>query len=112
MLSVEMSNMLESMQRLAFRIIYGFNIDYATLLAEKNVGTLKERREEAFGNYAIKLSNSERFKCWFPLNEAEVNTRGKKKYKEEYARTKRLYDSPIYAMRRFLNNYEEEKITR
>ena len=106
MINDELSNSLEKMQKLAFKIIFGFDKNYDVILAEKNVKTLKERRQTAFENYAIKLSNSSKFKHWFPLNEVQVDTRRKKKYIEEYARTQRLYDSPIYAMRRFLNNYE------
>ena len=106
MITEEMSNLLENMQKLALRIIFGFDKDYTTILAEKNIISLKDRRQLAFENFAVKLSSSSRFKHWFPLNEAEVNMRGRKKYQEVYARTKRLYESPLFAMRRFMNSQE------
>ena len=54
------------------------------------------------------MANSERFGSWFPRNDNVRELRRTKTYKEEYARTERLYNSPLYAMRRILN---EEDIT-
>ena len=53
--------------------------------------------------------DSERFGRLFPMNTTEemnMNLRTVKKYKEEYARTERLYNSPLFAMPRYANeNY-------
>ena len=103
MLTAEMSEELERMQRLAIRIIYGFDKKYLTILAEKNILTLEDRRKNAFDNYALNLAKSVRFKHWFTENNSNLELRRMSKYTEEFARSKRLYDSPIFAMRRRLN---------
>ena len=64
---------------------------------------MEERRKQAFDNFIIKSSQSERFKQWFPENASDINLRNPKMYREDYARTQRLYNSPIYSMRRELN---------
>ena len=64
--------------------------------------TLRERRVEQCDKFAAKCATSDRFEDWFPKNEGR-RVRGSKEYKEEFARCKRLYDSPLYYMRRRLN---------
>ena len=103
MLNCSMKEELEKMQKPALKIIFGFDKEYAAILAENNIQSLEKRREDAFLNYATKLSNSERFKEWFPEQEHKTDLRQRKKYREDFARTNRLYNSPIYAMRRLLN---------
>ena len=103
MISADMNSKLENMQKLALRIIFGFDKKYEVILAENNITTLEERRSQAFDNFAIKCSLSGRFSEWLPVNDCERTLRTSKKYREEYARSSRLYKSPIYAMRRRLN---------
>ena len=111
MLSKEMSDRLESLQRKALRIIYGFGIPYEELLAIANVSTLQERRNEASIQFANKLVQSERFKRYFPINNCDgVETRRRRKYLEENCRTSRLYNSPLFFLRRLLNqSYDDEE---
>ena len=106
LLTCEMSEKIEGMQKLALRIIFGFDKSYTEILIENNMTTMEERRKKMFCNYANKLVKSERFTKWFPENNCSVNLRGKKKYKEVHANTNRLYNSPVFAMRRLLNEQE------
>ena len=60
-----------------------------------------------FKNFAIKMSKSERFsRKWLPKVDDDERRalRGMKEYIEFQARTERLFKSPIYHMRRVLNN--------
>ena len=107
MLTEKMSEDLERQQRRALKIIYGFGESYSCLLNKTGLKTLRLRREEACKNFAKKLLESTRFNYLFPENEYEeeaVVLRKTKKYKEEYAKTNRLYNSPLFYMRRELNN--------
>ena len=109
MLSKEQSNWLERQQKRALKVIYGFEESYEEILERTGVQTLEERREIASNDFALKLVKSERFSGLFPLNhypEEMVGLRSQKKYKEKFARTDRLYKSPLYTMRRYFNqNY-------
>ena len=70
--------------------------------------TLKERREAAFASFTNKLVSSSRFQHLFPLKEAgPMELRNTKKYTETFARSNRLYNSPVYSMRRYLNGKED-----
>ena len=40
---------------------------------------------------------------WFKLNRNQTSNRNPKIYEEKFARTSRLYNSPLFAMRRELN---------
>ena len=109
MLSQEQSKRLENLQRKALRIIFGFDKTYETLLAESNIDSLQKRRDVASLNFAQKLVISGRFKHLFPLNYSQgMNTRNRRKYYEEQARTSRLFQSPLFYFRRLLNKQSEE----
>ena len=112
MLSKEQSERLEKLQRKVLRIIYGFENDYNVLLNLSGNVTLKERRESAVLKFARSLVSSDRFCHLFQESlPGEYNTRNKKRYIEEYARTSRLFNSPIFHYRRILNedwNDEED----
>ena len=106
MLTQTMSESLEKQQRRALRIIYGFDLSNQELLEKAKIRTMKERRIEAFEKFTVKLSNSSRFSSLFPENNVRAGNmelRHTKNYIEEFARTDRLYHSPVYAMRRYLN---------
>ena len=64
--------------------------------------TLEERREEALLKFAKKAVEGP-YKDWFPVRDSGRALRTGRKYVEEYARCDRLYNSPIFAMRRALN---------
>ena len=58
----------------------------------------------AFKKFTLQLIKNERYTDWFPLREqVNHNLRTKNPYKELHAKTKRLYDSPLFTMRRLLN---------
>ena len=112
MLTNEMTERLESLQRRALRIIFGFEKTYAELLSVSNLEKLHVRRERMCLNFALKLTNSPRFSKWFPTIEEGTgpSLRNRKIFKEEYARTSRLYNSPIFYMRRKLNEHFKNNI--
>ena len=96
---------IENCQKRVLRIIYGYQNTYEDLINAANIKTLEERRENMFEKFAIKMSKSERFsRKWLPKRENErENLRDSKKYIEFYARTDRMYNSPLFKMRRILN---------
>ena len=71
-----------------------------------NLKSLKSRREESFAKFANKTLTNPKYLHWFPLKNSRRLTRGTQKYKEEQAVGNRLYNSPIFAMRRLLNGNE------
>ena len=85
-------------------MMFGYNKSYSELLAESGLETLSDRRTKALKKFAEKCVKNDMYSDLFPLNEVEVNTRDKKKYKEIFARSDRLYKSPVFTMRRLLNN--------
>ena len=105
MLTLSQTNDLESLQRRAMKIIYGYDADYGSILDNKPIDSLTERREEMFKKYAVKCSKNARVKDkWLPLKQAgPYNTRHQAKYIEETCKTERLKNSPIYQIRRRMN---------
>ena len=106
MLTQEQKKMIERLQLRVMKIIYGLTVSYRTVLEATGLQTLEERRCEIVRKFAEKTSNNERFReKWFPKNhDTNHLTRFPKVYREENCRTNRLYNSPIYTMRRILNN--------
>ena len=84
--------------------MYGYDKSYGALLRLSGLETLKSRREVHFQKFAKKTSENVNYKHLFPKNTSSVRTRHSKLFKEEFARTDRLYNSPVFAMRRALNN--------
>ena len=110
MLTEELSKRLERQQSMAPKVIYGFDNSYEYLLNLSGNVRLSERRENACTKFAGKLLESDRFSHLFPLNdypEDMVNLRSTKIYKEFHARTVRLYNSPLYSIRRRINELLE-----
>ena len=107
MLTNEQIQTIERQQKRALKIIYGFNLHYEDILAIKGLSTQEERRNLASQKFAQKLLITPRFQYLFPENvypEEMAELRNKKKYKEFQAKTDRLYKSPLYTMRRYLND--------
>ena len=106
MLTDEMSTLIEQLQLCAMKIIYGNCVSNATVLSLTDLEPLSTRRENAIQKFAVKTSLNPRFaNKWFPKNENNnYNTRHPKIYKEFACKTSRLYNSPLYHMRRVLNN--------
>jgi hypothetical protein len=100
---------LEKLQSQSLKIVFGFDKSYRTVLELSGLETLGERRRAASLRFARKCLTSQ-YSHWFPLNEATRQTRHKKMFREDFARCERLKNSPIYRMRRLLNEEEESKI--
>ena len=108
MLTVEQDINLERQQKRALKIIYGFGKEYEELLSLSGLSSLKERKIKGCADFTIKMSNSDRFSDLFPINNVHVEaaeTRNRRIYYESFARTNRLYNSPLYSMRRYLNEH-------
>ena len=74
------------------------------------IETLEQRRKRAFLKFSNTAVLNERYKEWFPTIREErrnMNLRSVKTYQEFNCRTNRLYNSPLFAMRRVLNSPEE-----
>ena len=102
-LTLSQASALERLQSQALKAIYGYEHSYRALLEKSGLKTLQQRRDERGEKFAKKCLQSDRFKAWFPLNPVSRVTRNPLPYKEERTKTKRLYNSPIYQMRRVLN---------
>ena len=96
---------LEKLQRDIFKTIYGFDRSYNEILENETLESLTERRQKLFDSFALKmLYNQSVSSSWFPVKLFEhANLRKERIFVEKHARTLRLYNSPLYAMRRRLN---------
>ena len=94
---------MERTQVGALRSIFGYNFTATELRSEAGVTTLRERRIQLTDKFANKCLNNDRFKVWFPENESRRSARNGDKYKEFFAKSDRLKNSPLYYMRRRLN---------
>ena len=106
MLTSAMETDIESLQLRATKIIFGPYVSYRTVLEETELETLTSRREKSIEKFAKKTLKNERFSSkWFPeAPPTDHNTRFPKRYLEERCRTSRLYNSPMYMMRRIIND--------
>ena len=102
-----MSDRLESVQRQAMKIIYGYNVDCDLLVQNGKLETLYERRETAMIDFAVKNCDTERFgKKWFkkaPTSTRTVRPTTRKPFIEPLARTERMKNNPITYMTKLLN---------
>ena len=96
-------NRLENIQKKCLRTIYGYGLSYEELLEKSNIETLENRRQKALRKFANKAANNPQFMHWFPLNKNRTGRHGKV-YEELFARSDRLYRSPLFTMRRLLND--------
>jgi hypothetical protein len=80
-------------------------------LAQLNIETLEERREELCLNFAKKCTKNEKMKHMFPLNDKthSMDTRNDEKYKVQFANTDRLKNSAIVYMQNLLNENEKQE---
>ena len=109
MLTREMSEEIEKLQLRVMKIIYGVTVSYGTVLRETELETLEARRWERIRKFAIKAQKNEKYSAkWFPkARDHQYNTRRPKTFLEETSKTQRLYRSPIFTMRRILNEMIE-----
>ena len=103
MLNDQQDQLLERAQIGALRAIYGYELPSVQLRQQAGVTTLRERRISLTDKFARKCLTSDRFRCWFPLADGRQSGRNSDKYKEFFARSDRLKNSPLYYMRRRLN---------
>ena len=108
MLTKKLENDLEIVQKKCLRCIYGYTKSYDDLLKESGLLSLRERREIAVLKFARKTSANPIYSHWFPDNPNETSQRRPQLYKEEFARTSRSYNSPIFHMRRLLNESDHD----
>ena len=100
------SNKLESVQRQAIKIMFGWSRRVEEIMETEDIETLKERRTRACLNFAIRNLKSVRFGArWFPLNMVERNVRPttRRTYEEKKPRTERDKNNPLQHMIRLLN---------
>ena len=64
---------------------------------------MEERRKTLFKKFTIKTSENHKYKSWFPQKPTLRDKRKPRPYIEKRAYSDGLYRSPIYAMRRILN---------
>ena len=104
MLTQYQLNAIENIQKRCLRCMYGFDKSYAELLHISGYRSLKDRREIAIAKFAEKASTNPVYAKWFQENQNRQSLRNPKKYEEKLARSNRLYNSPLFTIRRTLNN--------
>ena len=103
LLNDKQDQQLERLQRQALKIIFGTNISYTEMRRMAGIETLRQRRINLSDKFAGKCAGSEKFGHWFPEKRAARGGRFGEKYVEEFARCERLFNSPLFYMRRRLN---------
>ena len=80
-------------------------------MAQLNIETLEERREELCLNFSKKCTKNEKMKHMFTLNDKthSMDTRNDEKYKVQFANTDRLKNSAIVYMQNLLNENEKQE---
>ena len=106
MLNITMKNEIEKVQMRASKIIFGWESDYQELLDNETIQSLESRRKKITLKFAQKAEKNARFSHWFQKNVPNRDLRKNLTYVEEFARTNRLRNSPLYYMRRALNEQE------
>ena len=112
MLTKYQSNEIERFQKRCLKCMFGYDKSYRELLEISGLPTLEERRNNAIVKFARKTAKNENYRHLFPLNESTKNLRNTKLYKEEFARTERLYKSPLFKFRRIMNDTPDEEFHR
>ena len=104
MMSGVQSEELERLQRQSLKLIYGYRTSYSKALELAGLKSLSERRDDIMKKFAQKLTVKERFDQWLPKTGPDLHgLRKTKTYREEHANTDRLYKSPLFTIRRLLN---------
>ena len=104
LLNKQQCSQLESLQKRAAKIIYGFGRSYTEIVSSGDLETLESRRESLCLSFAKKASLNPLFKDWFPRkNDSGHDTRRPEKYIISKARTERMKRNPVNYMRAILN---------
>ena len=107
MLTQEQSDLIDKQQVRALKIIYGFDKSTHHVQEKSGLETLSLTRSKAVDRFAMKLVASPAFGHLFPFRpDDRRRSRISQKYLEKHANTSRLYNSPLYYMRRRLNALE------
>ena len=90
--------------------MFGYDKSYSELLEESGFESLKTRRETAILRFARKIEKNPVYSHWLEENPnpRSQSLRNTKKYTKKLARTSRLYNSPLFKVRRLLNETPEE----
>ena len=95
---------VERLQTHALKCIFGARLSARRMRELADLTTLRQRRIEAVDKFAARCAESDRFCSWFPrTQEGGRSRRHRDEFVEEYARCNRLYNSPLFYMRRRLN---------
>ena len=105
LLTKEQALFIEKLQSSALKIIFGWKTSYARILEETGLEYVEERRQRLTDKFILKTAADEKYQNkWFPMKTfTHHDLRQEKLYKEEFARTDRLYNAPIFYYRRRLN---------
>lgn len=104
LLNKSQSDDVEKLQRRAMKILFGPKTSYKEALKLASLPNLEERTEEIVKKFTLKTAAQTNFERWFPKHhETDHNTHRRKKFLEEHAHTDCLYRSPLFSMRRLLN---------
>ena len=108
-LTDEQDELLDRQQNQALKCIYGPGISGRRMREMAGLTTLRQRRIDQCDKFAAKCLASDRFSDWFPTKKTRRSARkaGKcEEYVEKKARCNRLYNSPLFYLRRRLNGKE------
>ena len=109
-LTLAQSDQLERLQAQALKSIYGYELSYRALLQITGLKTLKGRREARCEKFAVKAAANPRYAAWFPRQIPGRVLRERPPYQQLQAKTTRLFNSPLFDLRRRLNNlYSRER---
>ena len=104
MLTHEQTKEIERLQMGTLKTIYGYKTSYSVALEESGLEPLYERRQVCFDRFATKLADNEQYDHWLPKTKfTGYDLREELIYVEKFAATDRLRNSPLYAIRRRLN---------
>ena len=106
MLNQSQKSRLEKLQTSALKIIFGYNTPSSELNEIADLTTLETRRESLFKNFCLKLYKNTRFRVeWLEeRNFTDHNLRHQRILVEKRSSTSRLFSSPLYCVRRTLND--------
>lgn len=104
-LTIELTNVLERVQKICLRVILGANyVGYEAALEMCALETLNERRENRCMDFARRCLKHPIHQRLFPLNTGPSTSRSSEKYKVNFARTSTYKNSAIPYLQRKLNN--------
>jgi hypothetical protein len=108
-LTAELSHKLELQQKKCLAVIIGPQYQsYQHALAVTSLPRLDTLRSEACLKWALAAQQNPMHSHLFELNTSEIDTRGRKKYKEYFCKTVKYLTSAVPYMTRLLNSHEQD----